>query len=142
MRGGTVSELPSPLKADGVLNYIAPNVFRVDVNLARRKTVEGAIDRLIALLDAMDPDPDLEPAGDELDCAWSEAGPHVGGMLDEDAEPDDDDEDGGDAEPNGDEGDYSGGESDPPGFIWGGGEDRDSSVGWEKFILPVPACGG
>lgn len=37
-----------------------------------RATIEATIEKLIERLDAIDGDPDLEPAGDEADVSWTE----------------------------------------------------------------------
>lgn len=57
-----------------------------------REAIAAAIETLIAVLDAMTPDADLETAGDELDQAWCEGiaqrSQHEGDLR-EDAEEDD-----------------------------------------------------
>jgi hypothetical protein len=40
---------------------------------ALRVRIEATIERLVALLDAIDGDPDLELTGDELDDPWTES---------------------------------------------------------------------
>lgn len=83
----------------------------------RRRGIEEAIERLLALLDGMDPDPDFELSNDdEPSLGWSGNGPkryEATADLEHDTC---DDEDGHDRE-SGDAGDY-----DTPGFIWGGNE--------------------
>lgn len=81
-----------------------------------RRSLEDEIERLIGLLDAVDPDPDLEDESEDDDA---------------------DLEDGGDTEPNGDEGDYDGGETDEPGFIVGGGSDGDQLLANSRKVAPV-----
>lgn len=81
-----------------------------DQNLFRR-TIGAEIDRLIAILDDIEGDCDLEDGGDaEPSLGWPERGPAA---LAKDAAHDDremedeNDEDGSDREPNGDEADTS-----------------------------------
>lgn len=103
--------MPPVLRADGVPHYIAPDIFRLHVDLRQRHSLSKAIDSLIGLLDAMEPDPDLEDGGDgEPWLGWPEAYPgrgaawglHVTGEDDREAE-DEHDEDGGDDEPDEDD---------------------------------------
>ncbi|ANL52836.1 hypothetical protein [Rhizobium phaseoli] len=69
------------------------------VHKLRRKTVEACIEQLIALLDQMDGDPDLEDGGDAEPSIGS-IPRLVGNQFLEDLELDDcDDEEGGDDEP-------------------------------------------
>jgi hypothetical protein len=81
---------------------------------AVRRSIEDEIERLIALLDYVEPDPDFEP--------WLAGGIEVVGTGDREG----DDE----REPNGDEGDYSGTEDDTVGC---GGY-----VGPSKGVLGIP----
>lgn len=80
----------------------------INLTAADRAAIEEAIERLIALLDAMEPDADAEPS-----LGWADSC-HLGGCDDREDECEDE---GAQCD---DEGaiDY-----DPPGFIWGGGED-------------------
>ncbi|OYD03705.1 hypothetical protein [Rhizobium sp. N4311] len=69
------------------------------VNELRRETVEACIEQLIALLDQMDGDPDLEDGGD-VEPSIGSSPRLVGTSFLEDLELDDcDDEEGGDDEP-------------------------------------------
>jgi hypothetical protein len=74
--------------------------------LKARSRLEAKIEELIALLDLLDGDPDVEDNGDEHDVgmpiAWCASSYASGQTLILE-----DDEDGGDAEPNGDEADTS-----------------------------------
>jgi len=79
-----------------------------------RLTLATTIERLINLLDALEPDADLEPS-----LGWTVRGPDALANGSQD----DREDDGDDLEPNGDETDYDGGECDPDLFIWGGNED-------------------
>lgn len=97
------------------------NTIILSVNPRDRLTLATTIERLINLLDAMEPDVDLEEGGDaEPWLGWPERGPSA---LAKDSQHDDREDDGDDLEPNGDETDYDGGEADAALFIWGGGED-------------------
>lgn len=79
-----------------------------------RLTLATTIERLINMLDDLEPDEDLEPS-----LGWTERGPDaLANGLQDDRE-----DDGDDLEPTGDESDYDGGECDGDVFIWGGGED-------------------
>ncbi|RTL96164.1 hypothetical protein EJV44_11335 [Ancylobacter aquaticus] len=51
-------------------NY-ARDFTMVEVRALRKRT-EAAVDALLALLDEIDSDPDLEPSGDEADCSAPE----------------------------------------------------------------------
>lgn len=69
-----------------------------------RRALEDAIEALIALLDAFEPDPDLEPNGDEHDQGAPEgwrrtSQPFEDAEYDDPAEDDDPGEDNGDNEP-------------------------------------------
>lgn len=72
-----------------------------------RRTIEAEIERLIAMLDGIDGEPDLEDNGDlEPSLGWPEGGPsrlRTGFAVDDLEIEDEHDEDGGDTEPNGDE---------------------------------------
>lgn len=57
----------------------------LEITPATRRGIEDAIERLIALLDRLDPDADLEPIGDDEETG--------------DLEPDNDGEENGDLEP-------------------------------------------
>ena len=76
--------------------------------LKPRAALEAAVEALLAVLDLIEPDPDLEDGADGEPDADGEPWLAGFGIGDDDREPD------------GDEGDYSGGEFDPPGFIPGG----------------------
>lgn len=80
---------------------------------AARLQIEEEVERLLALLDAADGDPDLEPDGDEQDASYPEAGVARQAVIkgrasgQEDAEQDNDLEDDGDAaDGNGSEDDW------------------------------------
>ncbi|WP_206456250.1 hypothetical protein [Aurantimonas marina] len=94
--------------------------------LSFRDLIEDAIDALLAVRDAIEPDPDLEDSGDKEDGADDEPSLGVAGIwtaagLQHDLEADDGDrEDGGDSEPNGDEADLDGDEHDISARIPGG----------------------
>ncbi|MGV2104388.1 hypothetical protein [Rhizobium sp. 21-4511-3d] len=80
--------------------------------LKARARIEAKIEELIALLDGIDGDPDIEANGDELDIGMPEgwrpsAIPYGCTVILDDDEDGADDEDGGDTEPNGDEADTS-----------------------------------
>ena len=68
-------------------------MLQISVAPSDRKAIGDAIDRLIALLDIQDGDPDREPAGDELDQSYTEDRRAFSPYPEEDAE------DGGDCEP-------------------------------------------
>ena len=87
----------------------------LEITPATRRGIEDAIERLIALLDTLDPDFDLEPDTDDEENGDLEATNEDGGdILDEphdprdygdyepDLEPDADDEEPGDLEPDAD----------------------------------------
>lgn len=104
-------------EADGVLFLTLDGRDRV--------SLATTIERLINLLDDLEPDADLEPVN-----GWSET--FGCGIVEAQATDDregDDERDVDlagafdDREINGDETDYDGGESDAPLYIWGGGED-------------------
>jgi hypothetical protein len=78
---------------------VEPHIWRQ----ALRRRNEGrmlALEGLLSILDGMTADPDLEPAGDELENSWAEGRPHASGFALEDDEDGADDEqvneDGGD----------------------------------------------
>ncbi|MDM9629522.1 hypothetical protein QTL95_26925 [Rhizobium sp. S152] len=70
-------------------------------SLTKREQLELRIEEMIALLDLLDGDPDLEENGDERDvgmpACWAQSYKSGQTLILED------DEDGGDTEPNGDE---------------------------------------
>jgi hypothetical protein len=111
------------------MNAHPDNTVFLAVTATMRKRLQATIENLIALMDEIDGDENLEESGDEeASLGWPERGPGAAGGHYDDREADDaDDEDGGDTELNGDEldfngdeTDYDGGENDPPGLIWGG----------------------
>lgn len=82
----------------------------------RRAELERMIEEMIALLDVIDGDPDIEEGGD-LEPSLGSVPKSIDGQLEYDLEADDcDDEDGGDTEPNGDELDLNGDEKDYSGY--------------------------
>lgn len=84
----------------------------------QRASLEAKIEELIALLDLLDGDADLEPDNDnEPSLGWSDMESRYGCQADPHGEDDreledENDEDGGDTELNGDESDFSGEEGD------------------------------
>jgi hypothetical protein len=66
-----------------------------------RRSIEDAIERLLALLDRMEGDPDLEANGDEHDASWPEgySGANFGAACEDDEDGHDAEADKADAEP-------------------------------------------
>lgn len=88
----------------GILQFGEDGVLRVAMRPDDRRAIAGAVDRLIALLDALDGDADLEPDSDDepsLGWTYSFAGVPVSPAAEagDDREMEDEhDEDGGDDE--------------------------------------------
>ncbi|SMH36036.1 hypothetical protein [Mesorhizobium australicum] len=95
------------------------NTIMLSVNPRDRLTIATTIERLINLLDVLEPDVDLEEGGDaEPWLGWTDKGPQAlaKGVEHDDREEECEDE-GGQCD---DEGMI---DFDAPGVIWGGGED-------------------
>lgn len=92
---GTPITLLAPM---GCPKGIEPYKWREAI-ASRIETLSDQMNALIAVLDRMDGDSDIEAAGDELDVSWPEGFRPFDTNLSEDAEDDDVDEDIGDLEP-------------------------------------------
>lgn len=77
---------------NGIPEYGPDRVVRVAFRVEDRRAIEGAVERLIAILDALDGDPDLEPSFGSDD-------EREGDLDAEEGDGDPDEEDAGDAEP-------------------------------------------
>jgi hypothetical protein len=120
------------------------------VTPAMRKRLEATIESLIALMDEIAGDPDLEETGDdEESLGWTERGPgSLGSDGGDDREADDsDDEDGGDSEPTlGSIGSGSAGLS-QQWWAAGAGDEREEDddheplMGWSERCSQGPTIG-
>lgn len=75
---------------------------RADITASTaRRSIEDAIERLLAVLDSMEGDPDLEANGDEHDASWPEGytGTNFGAACEDDEDDHDAEADKADAEP-------------------------------------------
>lgn len=100
------------------------NIHTTETRVRFREAVGKEIDRLISLLDDLDGDPDLEPAGDEKD--HSTAGQD--GVWQTSPSQHDDDEPNGDDEPSFGEGRYVNGKMEYD--LEGDNSDDEPSLGW------------
>lgn len=91
IRRAWVTPLAS-LAPAGCPRGIEPHKWREAV-VSRIETLSDQMNALIAVLDRMDGDPDIEASGDNLDVSWPEGFRPFDTNLSEDAEDDDVDED-------------------------------------------------
>jgi len=86
-------------------------MIRTAIRTFCRSELEAHIDDMIAILDTLDGDPDFEPENDnEPSLGWPAYGPGALAPVfehDDREVEDENDEDGGDTEPDGDEADHS-----------------------------------